>query len=155
MNKYFGQDRGGNFRNSGRRDFGDRNREDRQMFQAVCSECGRDCQVPFRPTGEKPVYCSSCFEKMGNSSNNSRSYSERDNSRNRDFGPRNYEQKSYEPRNFGTSPNKDQLAAIGAKLDKIIALLTPVQPKIKLEAEEAPVKVKKAKKVKKEPTLLG
>jgi len=38
---------------------------DRQMFDAICSNCGKACQVPFRPTGEKPVYCSDCFEKMG------------------------------------------------------------------------------------------
>jgi len=34
------------------------------MYDAVCSECGKDCQVPFRPSGEKPVFCSECFEKQ-------------------------------------------------------------------------------------------
>ncbi len=34
----------------------------RQMFDAVCSECGASTQVPFRPTGEKPVYCRDCFQ---------------------------------------------------------------------------------------------
>ena len=38
---------------------------DRQMFKAVCDKCGNDCEVPFRPTGNKPVYCSNCFEKTG------------------------------------------------------------------------------------------
>jgi CxxC-x17-CxxC domain-containing protein len=33
------------------------------MFSAVCDNCGNDCQVPFRPSGEKPVYCSNCFDK--------------------------------------------------------------------------------------------
>lgn len=36
------------------------------MHDAVCDECGKECQVPFRPSGEKPIYCSSCFEKQGN-----------------------------------------------------------------------------------------
>lgn len=34
-----------------------------KMYDAVCNECGKDCKVPFQPTGSKPVYCSSCFEK--------------------------------------------------------------------------------------------
>ncbi len=33
----------------------------REMFSATCSSCGREAQVPFRPTGSKPVYCSDCF----------------------------------------------------------------------------------------------
>ena len=36
---------------------------DRQMFDAVCSDCGQSCQVPFQPNGEKPVYCRPCFIK--------------------------------------------------------------------------------------------
>jgi len=34
-----------------------------QMFKATCAECGKSCDVPFRPTGEKPVYCNDCFSK--------------------------------------------------------------------------------------------
>ena len=33
----------------------------REMFTAVCSSCGKEAQVPFRPTSGKPVYCSDCF----------------------------------------------------------------------------------------------
>lgn len=33
----------------------------REMFAATCASCGREAQVPFRPTGSKPVYCSDCF----------------------------------------------------------------------------------------------
>lgn len=36
----------------------------REMFAAVCASCGKDCQVPFQPTGEKPVYCSDCFQSQ-------------------------------------------------------------------------------------------
>lgn len=35
--------------------------EDRQMFDAVCDECGNSCKVPFRPSSDKPIYCSNCF----------------------------------------------------------------------------------------------
>jgi len=33
----------------------------REMFSATCASCGREAQVPFRPNGTKPVYCSDCF----------------------------------------------------------------------------------------------
>lgn len=39
----------------------------KEMFKAVCSECGNDCEVPFKPTGSKPVLCSACFSQGGNS----------------------------------------------------------------------------------------
>jgi CxxC-x17-CxxC domain-containing protein len=35
----------------------------REMFEAVCSECGGVAQVPFQPRNDKPVYCSNCFEQ--------------------------------------------------------------------------------------------
>jgi len=35
----------------------------RALHPAVCSECGKDTQVPFRPTAGKPVYCRECFQK--------------------------------------------------------------------------------------------
>lgn len=35
----------------------------REMFPAVCDECGKETQVPFQPTSGKPVYCSDCFER--------------------------------------------------------------------------------------------
>ncbi len=40
------------------------NKEDRQMFDATCSNCGKPCQVPFRPSGGKEVFCNDCFSKM-------------------------------------------------------------------------------------------
>jgi len=36
-------------------------RAPREMYPAVCSNCGQDTEVPFRPTSGKPVYCSTCF----------------------------------------------------------------------------------------------
>ena len=35
----------------------------RQMFDAVCSGCGGIASVPFQPSADKPVYCSTCFEQ--------------------------------------------------------------------------------------------
>jgi CxxC-x17-CxxC domain-containing protein len=39
-----------------------RERPQREMFDAVCAECGGTARVPFRPTGARPVYCSNCFQ---------------------------------------------------------------------------------------------
>ncbi|MFH1404283.1 MAG: CxxC-x17-CxxC domain-containing protein [Candidatus Altiarchaeota archaeon] len=36
----------------------------REMHDAVCSKCGQSCQVPFKPTEGKPVYCKECFRKQ-------------------------------------------------------------------------------------------
>jgi CxxC-x17-CxxC domain-containing protein len=38
-------------------------RPERTMHPATCSECGTETMVPFMPSGEKPVYCSDCFQK--------------------------------------------------------------------------------------------
>ncbi len=35
----------------------------REMHPAVCAQCGKDTEVPFRPSGDRPVYCSDCFSK--------------------------------------------------------------------------------------------
>ena len=40
-------------------------RAPRQMYTAVCSNCGGEARVPFQPRGDKPVYCSDCFAQMG------------------------------------------------------------------------------------------
>jgi CxxC-x17-CxxC domain-containing protein len=36
----------------------------RQMFPAVCAECGKECEVPFEPREGRPVYCSDCYRKI-------------------------------------------------------------------------------------------
>jgi CxxC-x17-CxxC domain-containing protein len=43
-------------------------RRERQMFPAVCAECGQQTQVPFEPRGDRPVYCSACFESQRSNS---------------------------------------------------------------------------------------
>ena len=44
--------------------YGSRDRGPREMFSATCSSCGKEAQVPFRPTSGKPVYCSDCFRSQ-------------------------------------------------------------------------------------------
>jgi len=36
----------------------------RQMFPAVCAECGKETEVPFEPREGRPVYCSDCYRKL-------------------------------------------------------------------------------------------
>lgn len=52
-------DRGGN-----RGGFGGGNRQQREMHPATCAACGKETQVPFRPSGDRPVYCSDCFSSQ-------------------------------------------------------------------------------------------
>lgn len=37
----------------------------RELFSSVCAECGKEARVPFKPRGDRPVYCSDCFGKRG------------------------------------------------------------------------------------------
>ena len=63
--------------------------DDREMHDAVCADCGKDCKVPFKPTQGKPVRCQDCFRKNkpqrsfggGNRGGGNRGF-------NRDRGPR-------------------------------------------------------------------
>lgn len=49
---------GGNRSGGFKKDFGPR-----EMHKATCSECKQDCEVPFKPTEGKPVYCKECYAK--------------------------------------------------------------------------------------------
>jgi CxxC-x17-CxxC domain-containing protein len=101
------------------RNFSNNNFGEKQMFAAVCSKCGNGCEVPFKPTGSKPVLCSRCFEQKDN----------------------NRERKNFN--NSTSNTNNDQLEKqiqiINEKLDKILKNLptpTPVlTPKILIKKE--------------------
>jgi CxxC-x17-CxxC domain-containing protein len=45
----------------------------REMHSATCASCGKEAQVPFVPRGDKPVYCSDCFQQQRQSSSRSSS----------------------------------------------------------------------------------
>lgn len=65
------------FRKQGKRDFGGFERRDSGRFggkprrqtmnEVTCDKCGERCVVPFKPTGDKPVYCSKCFRNKEDS----------------------------------------------------------------------------------------
>jgi len=69
------------------------------MHSATCGSCGKDCEVPFRPTGDRPVYCKNCFD--------SKEHMAPRTSRSTDGG----------------SDVKKQLESINSKLEKILTLI--------------------------------
>jgi CxxC-x17-CxxC domain-containing protein len=134
-----GGDRGPR-RDFGRRDFGRSSfggrggGGGREMHKAVCSNCGKNCEVPFEPTGGKPVYCSECFEQKGGGGE-SRRFEDRG-GRRPEFGRRD------EPR----PQNNDQFDSINRKLDKILGMLSAAPTTIPVK-EEKVVEVKAEEKV--------
>jgi CxxC-x17-CxxC domain-containing protein len=38
-------------------------RPSRPMYAVICFDCGQDCEIPFKPSGDRPVYCKECFAK--------------------------------------------------------------------------------------------
>ncbi|MBI4052641.1 MAG: hypothetical protein HY394_01215 [Candidatus Diapherotrites archaeon] len=49
----------------GNRDFGG----PRQLYDAVCADCGAETKVPFKPDGKRPVYCRDCYQKRKSDNN--------------------------------------------------------------------------------------
>ena len=92
----FGGRSGGGFR--GRGGGFDRDRRPVEMHDVVCDKCGKECQVPFKPSGDKPVLCSDCFRQSAGAGD-----------------------RSIRMASPGISPG--QINEINAKLDMIIKLL--------------------------------
>lgn len=96
--------------NFGRRDFGNRG-GDRPMHKAICGKCNKECEVPFKPTGSRPVFCRDCFQ------NNRASDPRRSN-----FEDRGINQAI---RPIGQPQYREQFEALNTKLDKILRILEP------------------------------
>ncbi len=121
-----GGGRGGG-RDFGGRSFGGEKRfRPAELHKATCSNCGNECEVPFKPSGEKPVYCRDCFGKMKRSN----------------------EEKSFDRREerSSQSQNNPKLDEINSKLDQIIELLNN---RSEVLTPEAPIIVKKKRLSKK------
>ncbi|MEA1929299.1 MAG: CxxC-x17-CxxC domain-containing protein [Patescibacteria group bacterium] len=108
---------GGGNKFSGNRGFGGGRGGDRQdrpmMHRATCDDCGNNCEVPFRPTGERPVFCRDCFQNK------------RDDSP-RHSGPR-FGDKPRHQREAGSGPDyKVQFEQLNSKLDRILRAISPI-----------------------------
>ncbi|MBI2444339.1 MAG: hypothetical protein HYV42_03820 [Candidatus Magasanikbacteria bacterium] len=66
MKNFHRDSRPGGNRNFKKRGFGGGRDSGRPlMHQAICAECDKACQVPFKPTGDRAVFCRDCFERRG------------------------------------------------------------------------------------------
>ena len=43
--------------------FGSSSYAEKTMHPAVCGDCGASCEVPFKPTEGRPVFCKDCYAK--------------------------------------------------------------------------------------------
>lgn len=80
------------------RSFGTKKEEGATKYKTICSECGNNCEVPFKPNGKKPILCSFCFAKSGDDGNKTERFSGR--------------------------AGDNQLDIMNEKLDKILKMLT-------------------------------
>ncbi len=105
------EERGGKFggRDSGRFSRGDSRPE---MHQATCAECNSKCEVPFKPSGEKPVLCSDCFGG----------------SKGRGSGSK------------GSSKTDEKIEELSKKLDRVLKMLEIIHPKKSFTVSKADLK---------------
>lgn len=114
-----------------------------QMFQATCDKCRMNCEVPFRPTNGRPVFCSNCFESNRGSEGQRFSSNSEDrqmfdavcdecgNSCKVPFQPSSgkpiYCSNCFEGKREGGGKDRnsgnDQFASLHSKLDKILMML--------------------------------
>ena len=117
-------------------------RGNREMFDATCSNCGNSCKVPFRPSGDKPVLCDSCFSKK-------RADSTRDYKSSPEYSDREERRETREERpvrNFAetNTPRPDQ--KINDLQMKVLALTARIEVLENVKVE-VPVKKEKVEKV--------
>jgi CxxC-x17-CxxC domain-containing protein len=127
---------------------GDRFGAGKTMHKAECSSCHAACEVPFRPNGKKPVFCSNCFVKDTDGPARE-SYGAK-----REFSPRpSYDRPSFNrpapPAREDRSMHevKAQLQGVNDKLERLIRLMEAAPAKVTAEAVVKPAK-KAAKKKK-------
>jgi CxxC-x17-CxxC domain-containing protein len=147
------------------RDF---DRDTQEMFSATCAQCGKRCEVPFRPTGERPVFCRDCFRAQehvpGRNSNGQDTPGARPRfgghtevRNEREFRP--HPTKTYSP--DGLDSLKRQIIALESKIDRILQIVikrsgavssvtesqtpstTPAEPKLPKRRASAEKPIKK------------
>ncbi len=86
-----------------------------ELHDAVCADCKKDCQVPFKPTSGKPVKCKDCFASSQGAGERRGSAGSGNRASRGGYGDR--------PKPRPTIDYTRQLESISAKMDKIIRLL--------------------------------
>jgi len=113
--RFGGRSRGGFGRDRG--DFRRSERRPREMHDITCDKCGKQCQVPFRPSGDKPVLCSDCFRNSNDSNTN--------------FGSGNQNKSAQ------SGISSEQFNQLNSKLDKILLVLQDLELDVDDSEEES------------------
>ncbi len=106
----------GGYSSGGRKSFGDRDGKP-EMHKVICSDCGKNCEVPFRPSGDRKVFCSECFggkEEGGRSSFRGNFGGSRERRPSSDFK---------KDSSLDFSQIKEKLMEISSKMDVLIDIL--------------------------------
>ena len=141
----FNRDRGG--RGGDRRGGGGFDRRDKgrgfsrggdrpAMHKAVCDACKQNCEVPFKPTGNKPIFCSDCFSKQGGGDRRGGD---------RDRKPR-FEDRGPSQSNQDSKDILKGIKTLNYKLDELIRALNPNAPREEVKKIKAAPKKKSGKK---------
>lgn len=100
-----------------------------EMHRATCAQCNQSCEVPFRPNGSRPVYCSNCFKREDDRGGS------REFTRNEDFAKPSFKPTYTAPGATSAAPAskdieylKKQVDAISHKLDALIEALSQIIP---------------------------
>jgi len=131
-------------RSNGGSRFGDRDQIRPMMHKATCSECGKACEVPFMPSGDRPIFCNDCFAGKRRGEGVSRPPMVKE-----------FRRSSFENRSVASQPFKsfaprpqandnlltDQINNLNFKLDKIISLLADAQKKSSEDSTVAKITV--------------
>lgn len=119
-----------------------------ELFSATCSECRNKCEVPFRPSSDKPVYCSACFgmKKSANETRGSENKSRPDHTK----PPREERSPRHDPSrgrsDDGIADLKRQISGLEQKLNRILDLINPPMPSKKVATIATEEVVKKTVK---------
>ena len=110
--------------------------EERVMFNAICSACGINCGVPFKPSDKRPVLCKSCFKKQGRAEGIAGSVEKTGGRSQQIFAP------------IVNRQDTALLEALNDKMDEILELLRPAVSWEEEQDSEPVAEVKKPAKAK-------
>jgi len=142
MAEYKKYNQGGPKRPFSKPSFGGKPSFQKELYDAECNSCHKRCQVPFRPNGKKPVYCTDCFSKQ-------------DGRDSRDTRTSTFSREPRFERNSSPTPNREiqelkrELQAMNATLQKLVSSLETSNRSAALSEEvrkHVPAEPTKAKK---------
>lgn len=121
-----GNDRGGRpsfqKRSFGGNDRGG-DRERAEMHKATCSECSKICEVPFRPSNDKPVYCNDCFSSKREGVDRKPRGDFGDRAPRREFNDRPAQRPEIARVQPSNDEMKNQLRDLNSKMDRLVTLM--------------------------------